>query len=121
MKEIIKESKSKNGIGRTPNVKLFGRYIAKHSDVYDDITIYYFEKFSKEKINRFFEIARKYATSTNFGGDEYNKNSYIIIKLLDGKELSIYPPRTYGDNVWYRYNDILIEKHSSIQIEIKTN
>lgn len=121
MKEIIKESKSKIGIGKTNNVKLFGGYVAKHSDVYDNIIIYYLEKFSKEKIHRFFEIARKYATTTNFGGDEYNKNSYIIIELQDGRELTIYPPRTYGDNAWFRYNDMIIEKHSSIQIEIKNN
>lgn len=95
MKQIIKETDSKKGLGERPNIKLFGRYIAKHAAVYGDVVVYYIENLSRDQIHRFYSIARKYASKTNFGGDEYNWASWI--RIVDGDyEITINAPSYFN-------------------------
>lgn len=94
MKQIIKISDSKVGVGERPNLKSFGRYIANHAAVYGDTIVYYIQSLTREQIHRFYSIARKYASGTNFGRDEYNWASWI--RIIDGDyEITINAPKYF--------------------------
>ena len=98
MKQIIKETGSKVGVGERPNIKLFGRYIANHAAVYGDHIAYYIDSLNREQIHRFYSIARNYATQTNFGGDEYNWASWI--RIIDGEyDITINAPQYFNHNM----------------------
>ena len=112
MKQIIKEIDSTNGVGERPNIKLFGRYIANHAAVYGDHIAYYIDSLNREQIHRFYSIARKYASRTNFGGDENNWASWI--RIIDGEyDITINAPK-YFDHYLKRYS-ISIDLNNSIK------
>lgn len=101
MKQIIKETDSTVGVGQRPNLKLFGRYVAKNAAVYGDAVVYYINSLTRNQIHQFYSIARKYASRTNFGGDEYNWASWI--RIVDGDyEITINAPK-YFDYSMKRY------------------
>jgi len=83
--------------------KLFGKKLTYVCDVNQDeeykSKLYHVEFKSIESINKFYNKCRDKATTKNFGGNEYEKNSFIHID-----NISINPPKYFnGDNDWSSY------------------
>lgn len=98
MKEIIKKSKSRIGLGERPNLKLFGRYELKHCQYYGDESIYYLNPMTLKQLQRFDETCYKYLTPTfqnryNFIGASF---SALYLKKLDGCRIEISNKRMNG-------------------------
>lgn len=74
----------------------------------------------KEQLIRFFKLCRSKAFTSNFGGDEYNTNSYIKIKYGDDVLTIMSPKHTNGDNNWWEYNKYH-KKSVIVQLREKIN
>jgi len=56
-------------------------------------------------LNRFYSKVREFANLTNFGGNEYEKNSFSEIELDNDIILVVNPPLCInGDNNWFSYS-----------------
>ncbi len=73
----------------------------------DGINQYSFLFKNKEEVSDFYESVRNQdnVVQTNFGGNEFNNNSFIELNE-DGKHILVNPPRAKnGDTNWYSYKN----------------
>ena len=79
--------------------------IANRTAKLDEYGDYYISFKNKESVVRFYSNVRKMCSTTNFGLDPFEKNSYGLFKL-NGIEYIINPPRhSNGDTNWYSYKN----------------
>lgn len=88
-----------------------GKYILQKER--DNLYIITFE--NTDQLNVFYEEVRNKAFRTNFGGNEYNNNSYIQIDK-GNYILTVNAPKTdFGDSNWSKYSS---ETKKIAQIDI---
>lgn len=109
MKEIIKESKSKRGVGEGPNLKLFGKYELKHCYRYGKESIYHMNAMTLKQLQRFDEICYKYLNPTFQNRYDFLAPTFsaLYVKNLDNCGIAISNQRMNG--LYY------------IQVSIKNN
>jgi hypothetical protein len=87
----------------TKEIRIGNWKLKKHEYSHDGEL--YLEFKHTDSLNRFYSKVRELAYITNFGGNEYEKNSFSKIRLEDGYIITISAPRCInGDNNWYSYS-----------------